>query len=191
MNFKEFLLNEQQAYLGQKVGDILTAVQELQTDAANMGTRDLVRYTQQIINQIRPILHSSWPREEKKFLLVLQKVGFSLAKAIDEKGDLAGKISGSAKVLEKLVADLGVPISKMTPTEPSKRGDSKGTDMSAGAEASAAKVPAEDGPKSANAAAPEQPGSVDAVPQGSPPTPPGQDIYAPGLGGSSGPMDAF
>ena len=34
MNFNLYLLNEQRGYLGQKVGDILTAVQNLHDDAA-------------------------------------------------------------------------------------------------------------------------------------------------------------
>jgi len=112
MRFKQFLLNESQAYLGQKVGDILTAAQELRDDANNMGTRDLTRFSERIVNQIRRILHSNWPREEKKHLLTLQKVGVALMKSIEEKDDLPGTIAGCATSLEKLVANLGVPIHK-------------------------------------------------------------------------------
>ena len=117
MRFKHFLLNESQAYLGQKVGDILTAAQELRDDSNNMGTRDLTRFAERIVNQIRRILHSNWPREEKKHLLTLQKVGVALMKAIEDKDDLPGTISGSATTLEKLVAKLGVPIHKLATTD--------------------------------------------------------------------------
>ena len=56
MRFKEFLLVEQRAYLGQKIGDILTATQELRDDSKHMGTRDLTRFSEKIVNQIRRIL---------------------------------------------------------------------------------------------------------------------------------------
>jgi hypothetical protein len=192
MRFKEFLINEQQAYLGQKVGNILTAVQELQADAPNMGSRELVQYTQQIINQIRPILHSSWPREEKKFLITLQKVGISLSKAVEEKGDLPSKISGASGVLEKLVADLGVPINKLNTTDNSKgqTDDNKGTDISAKGEAKA-EIPKGDQQKKTPDAAPDQAKPVDQTPQSGQPPSTGQQEFTPPLGGSSGPLDAF
>jgi hypothetical protein len=71
--FKTFLLNEQSAYLGQKIGDILTAAQELRDDSPNMGTRDVIRFSQRIVNQIRRILHSNWAKENRNSLQVLQK----------------------------------------------------------------------------------------------------------------------
>ena len=41
LTFKTFLLNEQQAYLAQKVGNILSAVQDLKNDAKTMGSKNL------------------------------------------------------------------------------------------------------------------------------------------------------
>lgn len=73
MRFKQFLLNENKAYLGQKVGDILTAVKEINDDSKTMGSRDLVRFSERVVNQIRRILHSNWSKEEKKFLLTCKK----------------------------------------------------------------------------------------------------------------------
>lgn len=176
MRFKEFLLNEQQAYLGQKVGDILTAAQELRDDAKNMGTRDLTRFSERIVNQIRRVLHSNWPREEKKHLQTLQKAGVALMKSIEDKDDLPGTVAGVAGVLEKLVADLGVPIHKLATTDkvPSDQ-DKTGTDK-----------PAPD-----QSTPPPQPSTMDKAGPASPPTPTGQDLYAPPLGGSAGPMGAF
>ena len=112
LSFKSFLLNENRAYLGQKVGDILTAAHELRDDAKNMGTRDLTRFSERIVNQIRRILHSHWPREEHKNLEALQKVGVAIMKAIEEKDDLPGVISGACSELEKVSSKLGVPINK-------------------------------------------------------------------------------
>lgn len=85
MRFKDFLLFETQAYLAQKVGDILAALQELRDDAQNMGSRDLTQYSMRIVNLIRRVLHSSWPKDERENLVVLQKAGVAIMKSIDEK----------------------------------------------------------------------------------------------------------
>lgn len=177
--FKTFLLNEQSAYLGQKVGDILTAVQELRDDSKNMGTRDLIRYSERIVNQIRRILHSNWPREETKNLKVLQKIGVAFMNSIEKKDNLAGKISGAASDLEKLVAKLGMPVNKLAATEQpeAESATEKGT-----SEKEEDKL----------SAPPPQPKMIDTA---APATPPaggtGQDLATPALGGSAGPLGAF
>ena len=186
MRFKEFLLNETSAYLGQKVGDVLTALHELRDDAANMGARDLTQYSQQIVNQIRRILHSSWPKEEKPHLVQLQKAAVAIMAAIDKKSDLPGTISAVASAVEKIVEDLGVPINKLAGTETPKQGgdDGKGTGGPEKAQIQR-QAPKEEAP-------PPQPQTMDAAPDGTPPAGgTGQDMAAPPLGGSSGPMDAF
>jgi len=176
--FKEFLLNEQTAYLGLKVGDILTAAQELRDDAKNMGNRDLTRFSQRIVNQIRRILHSNWPREETKHLKILQKAGVALMKAIDEKDDLGSMISGVVSVLEKLVAALGVPINKLASSDEPQDTDKQGTSDT---EKSTEKLSIP--PKIAS--------TIDNAGTAGPPTPPGQDMYAPPLGGNAGSLDAI
>lgn len=113
MEFKNFLLFEDRMYLTQRVGDILTALKELDSDSKNMGTRDLVRFSERIVNNVRRILHSNWSKEEQKFLLVLQKVAVAVMKAIEEKDDLPTTISSSCNTLQKLVKDLGLPINKL------------------------------------------------------------------------------
>jgi hypothetical protein len=176
MRFKQFLLNEQQAYLGQKVGDILTAVHELRDDAKNMGARDLTRFSQRIVNQIRRVLHSHWPREEKKHLLGLQKVGVAIMKSIEEKDDLGETIAGTASVLEKLVKDLGVPIHKLASTDKASDSREEGTDK----------------PANKQSTPPPQPTTMASAGPVAPPTGgTGQDLAAPPLGGNSGPLGAF
>lgn len=170
MRFKQFILNENKAYLGQKVGDILTATQELRDDARNMGSRDLTRFSERIVNQIRRILHSNWPREEAKHLKVLQKVGVALMKAIDEKEDLPSTISGVAGALEKLVAKFGTPINSLASQDTPPDSDKKGV---SGAEKS-----------NKLSAPPPNPTTIDNAAPVGPPTAPGQDMFAPPLGGS-------
>lgn len=163
MNFKQFLLNENKAYLGQKVGDILTALKELNADSKTMGSRDLVRFSERIVNQIRRILHSNWSKEEKQYLLKLQKVAVAIMKAIDEKNDLAGIIGSSTTTVEKLVGDLGVPINKFA--APDKKEDSKET----------ATAPAEKKKSMPS----QQPVTA------SPPANPPMDVNVPPLGGNN------
>lgn len=184
MRFKEFLLNESKAYLGQKVGDILTAAQELQQDSGNMGSRDLTRFSERIVNQIRRVLHSNWPKEEKKHLVSLQKIGVALMRSIDKKDDLPGVIASVSSSLEKLVADLGTPINKFATTDtPPTRDDS-----------STAKPQGQNQPDTTQdqSVAPMQQQTMDqSGPVGPPAGSTGQDMYSPPLGGSSGPMDGF
>ena len=172
-SFKEFILNEAQAYLGQKVGDILTATQELRDDSPNMGSRDLTRFSERIVNQIRRVLHSNWPKEEKKHLVTLQKVGVALMKSIEEKDDLPGIIASSASSLEKLVADLGIPIHKLASTDATPEEDDNNTE----------------GPQD-QSASPPQPSVIDKAGPVGPPNS-GDNVYTPPLAGSSGPMDSF
>jgi hypothetical protein len=179
MRFKQFILNEQTAYLGQKVGDILTATQELRDDAKNMGSRDLVRFSERIVNQIRRILHSNWPREETKHLKILQKVAVALMKAVDEKEDLPETISGAAGTLEKLVGNLGIPINKLGTSDEAEDETEDDSGLSKSEKPDNLSSPP---PKSSTI---EKAGPV------APPNPTGQDIYAPPLGGSSGPMDTM
>lgn len=111
--FKDFILLENRVYLGGKIGDILTALQELRDDAKSMGSRSLVRYSEKIVNQIRRVLHTHWPKDELKFLKPLQKIGVAMMKAIEEREGLEEIISGSAGELEKVLSKMGVPINKI------------------------------------------------------------------------------
>ncbi len=113
MHFKDFLINENKYYLGQKAGDLLTAVQSLGEDAPNLGNRALIRAAQGIINQIRRILHSRWDDEDLKYLKILQKIGVALCKSIDEKEDMAEVISSIQGELEEMINKMEVPVNNI------------------------------------------------------------------------------
>ena len=117
MEFKKFILNENKAYLGEKIGDILSALHNLKEVSPNLGNKQISSMAYNIVNQIRRILHSDWPGN-KKSLEKLQKVGTSIMKSIEEKQDLLETIEGSIQEMEELSADLGVPVNTAaTPTE--------------------------------------------------------------------------
>jgi hypothetical protein len=111
--FKYFLINEQKFYLGAKAGDILTALQNLEEDAPNMGNRALNRAAQGIVNQIRRVLHGRWDDSDVKYLKKLQKVGVALMKAIDEKDDMEEIVASSGAELQSLLTDLEMPINSL------------------------------------------------------------------------------
>jgi HPt (histidine-containing phosphotransfer) domain-containing protein len=109
MEFKKFILNENKAYLGEKVGDILSALHNLKEVSPNLGNKQISKMAERIVDQIRRILHSDWPGS-KKSLLKLQKIGTSIMKSIEEKQDLLETIEGATQEMEQLSAELGVPV---------------------------------------------------------------------------------
>lgn len=111
--FKSFLLNESKHYLGKRSGDILTALQSLQEDISGLGTRAIIRASQQIVNQIRRIVHGRWDEQDVKYLAILQKIGVAIMKAIDEHDDLEEVIASSVSELEKMIDKLGTPINTL------------------------------------------------------------------------------
>lgn len=111
--FKQFLLNENRAFLSQKIGDILNALQDLGDNTGGMGARQLVKNSNGIVDQIRRILHTDWPQREQKNLKVLQKCGVAIKKAIEEKDDLEAVIQSCIEEIEKLSGDLDMPMNKL------------------------------------------------------------------------------
>ncbi len=113
MKFKQFLLSEQQDYFAHKLGDLLTNVHELLIGGKQIGTRNLVKNTEGLVNQIRKILHSSWPNTYVKYLKRLQRCGVGLMRAIDEKGDLQDVLNSVRFEVEHLSQKLGKPINNL------------------------------------------------------------------------------
>ena len=120
MEFKQFLIREQREYLGDRVSDVLTGIHELLQAKKQMGARQVIRNAESIANQIRKILHASWPRSEHKYLKTLQKCGVALMKAIEEKGDLPEVFNSVRSELEELSHKIGVPVNKLGSGEEEK-----------------------------------------------------------------------
>jgi uncharacterized protein YydD (DUF2326 family) len=115
--FENFLLNEDKNYLGNKVSDILSALQDIQGDIDNLGSRHLSKLAEGVINQIRTILHSNWNLKNIKYLKELQKIGVFISKTIEEKGDLKQTIPAATKALEELAGKIGAKINDLTAPE--------------------------------------------------------------------------
>jgi uncharacterized protein YydD (DUF2326 family) len=113
MDFKNFLVIENKEYLGQKIGDILSALQDLEENLGSTGTRQAASQAEGIVSQIRRVLHSDWDRSNRQFLFALQKVAVALTKSIEEEGDVREIISSSARELEAVMQKMGVPVNKL------------------------------------------------------------------------------
>ena len=116
--FGQFIINEDRAYLGHCVGDILTAAHDLQDDIDSLGARQVARMSDNIVNQIRKILHRQWEPHHHKNLVELQAIAVMIKKAIDEKKekgstfDLKETIKMAIQKLEDVSSKLGTPVNK-------------------------------------------------------------------------------
>lgn len=113
MSFKNFILNEEKSYLGHRVGDVLTAAQELQQDMENLGSRHLNRLADNVVNQIRKILHGHWGSKSEKHLQNLQRVAVAIKKTIEEKGDLKQILPTAVQELQNISGQLGVKVNDL------------------------------------------------------------------------------
>lgn len=111
--FKLFLLNEDRSFLGKKVNDILTSIQDVQEDMPNLGARHLKKLAEQIVDEIRKILHSDWKASNIQHLKELQKIGVAIQKTIEDKGDLREIIPTSVQAVQTLASKLGVKVNDL------------------------------------------------------------------------------
>jgi hypothetical protein len=121
-SFKDYILNEANAYFGERIGDLLNAVQDLVDNGSSMGTRQLVKKSEGIVNQIRRVLHTNWSKKEEKSLEKLQNIGCAISRAIEEKDDLINVLTSIKGNLEELSADLGMPVQKSGEEQPEEGG---------------------------------------------------------------------
>jgi hypothetical protein len=130
ISFRDFLLNENKYYLGQRIGDVLTAIQDLQQNGESMGRRQMTANAQRIVDQIRTILHSNWSKKEEKYLTAIQKAGVAIARSIDEKDDLEEILGSVGEELQQVVSKMGVPVNSLAtpPEEEPGEGDSQVAD---------------------------------------------------------------
>lgn len=117
LDLKDFLINENKAYLGQRIGDILSAVQDLEQNKGGMGTRQLVANSDRIVGQFRKILHGNWSKKEEKWLKQIQKIAVALAKSIEDKDDLENTLSSVSHEIEDLMSKMNVPVNSLASSD--------------------------------------------------------------------------
>jgi hypothetical protein len=115
--FKSYLINEERGHLGKRVNDVLTGMQDLQGDMENLGARHLNRLAEQIVNEIRKILHSQWAPRNHKHLKELQKIAVAIQKTIEDKGDLKEMLPAALQATQDLAGKLGVKVNDLQAPE--------------------------------------------------------------------------
>lgn len=118
MKFKEFVLDESKAFFNQRIADILSALQDLNDNAEDMGPRHLVSNAETIVNQIRRTIHTHWPDNERSNLAVLQKCGVAIMKAIEEKGELKDVLKTAQQQIESISGES--PVNDIAPPTESR-----------------------------------------------------------------------
>lgn len=111
--FRLFLINESRSYLGHKVNDVLTSLQDVQEDMPNLGTRHLNKLAIQIVAQIRKILHDDWDVSNHKHLKELQKIAVAIQKTVEEKGDLKEILPAVTQAMQTVAGRLGVKVNSL------------------------------------------------------------------------------
>lgn len=102
MEFKDFMLEESKAFLDQRISDVLSALQDLNDSTENMGARHLVSNSENIVRQIRRIIHTHWPEREEPRLKTLQKCGVAIMRAVEDKDDLESVLRACQSNLEEI-----------------------------------------------------------------------------------------
>jgi hypothetical protein len=114
MEFKNFLLNENKSDFAVKVGEILSALQDVYLDIDVMTKKDIFVYVINIVNNIRPLLKKDIGAN---YLISLQKIATALMKDYDEKNDPKDNIYSSVEELKSLLSSVGLPINKINITK--------------------------------------------------------------------------
>jgi hypothetical protein len=115
--FKYFLINEEKSYLGNRIAEILSSVQELVEDLENIGSRQTTRISQDLVNRMRNILHNNWHDKYNVHLKELQKVAVAIQKTIDERGDLKELLPAASTALGNLSGKLGMRVNNLNAPE--------------------------------------------------------------------------
>jgi len=118
--FKTFVLNETRSHLGEKVGDILSSLQNLDNDAANLGNKALITSAEGIVDNIQPVLSAKWPDTELATLQSLQRIGVALKLAIDSNEDLKQIISTAVEDLQQASGESEEPVNDLAATAEAK-----------------------------------------------------------------------
>jgi hypothetical protein len=130
MNFKQFLLTENKADLGIRIGDILNSLEDLSQEIDKKG-KSLTVFAEDIVARIQAIIRADWPRDLKQYLVQIRNAVLVICKSLDgsNKMPLPEAIKVFQNGLKKVADGLGTPITDIG-TPPSKQPEEKGIDSS-------------------------------------------------------------
>lgn len=114
MQFKQYLLTESKQVFSNKIGNLLNGLQTLKDDIPHMGMTERSKYVKDLVNQIRRILKDRFDDTLLGEMKVLQKIGVSLMRGLEESNiDLKQILVASISEVEKLLDKLRKPINNV------------------------------------------------------------------------------
>lgn len=116
LNFRKFILKENLQLLGDKIGNLLKDLQELQENYQDIGMKTTLATVENLTSDIQAILRGHWDSSQKKHLKSLQKVGVRLSKLLDEKDDFEKALTDCVEELKNIATKLEVPLNDLGTT---------------------------------------------------------------------------
>jgi hypothetical protein len=109
MKFKSFLLQEGFNFANVEAGDILSFLQEINSDIENLNKKDLKVSLESLITKMRNLLN---PKNDKRLVYVIQKIVCAIKDDIESGNDFKSTIESSVYELEKYFKDKKVVLNK-------------------------------------------------------------------------------
>lgn len=185
MKFKEFLINENLAYLAEEIGVLLASLQSYQEELnalQKLPKKRLNNVCDSSFGKIKSILESgNIPRNKHKEIEKLQKIAFTFSEIKKNKLDYKEFFPKIVSNLEAVVTGLGLPINNIASTDVAPINDKDSLESQEKSDVS----------RSANDKAPTASKNVASVTNPTAPNVQADQLYAQPLGGSSGPLSAF
>jgi hypothetical protein len=118
LNFRQFILRENDEFLKEKSGDIYGDLQNIQSTMKQIGVDSLVNDIKVVISKCRAIVQGHWLKQQFKYLEALQKAAIALSNAVEEKDDLENVINSAVDLIKNEIIDkISGPINNLG-TEP-------------------------------------------------------------------------
>lgn len=109
MKFKSFLLQEGFNFSNIEAGDVLSFLQEINSNIENLKKKDLSVSLDALIARMRNLLNN---KNDKKLVSVIQKIICALKDDMESNGDFKDTIESSIYELEKYFQDKKVVLNK-------------------------------------------------------------------------------
>ena len=120
MEFKQYLVKENEEEIAVSLGDILSSLQDLKMNGKSMGNRQVVSHVETAVGQIRRLLHNKHDDKNSDLLKKIQIIGVYLAKTAEEQPkDIDTAINNSVSYIEDMLHKTGKPINNLA-VEPPK-----------------------------------------------------------------------
>jgi hypothetical protein len=109
MKFKSFLLQEGFNFANVEAGDVLSFLQEINSDIESFNKKDLKVSLESLITKMRNLLN---PKNDKRLVYIVQKIICAIKDDIESGNDFKNTIESSVYELEKYFKDKKVVLNR-------------------------------------------------------------------------------